>query len=128
MIRTLPVVSKEVTPFVSVILFVVVAELSVTACKLPATALAFIFDNPPPSPIYTAPDMRFISRVATLLFSKASWSVDAPEPLYFCILRPVLQPAILINTNDYFHGKMRHFPLVKSVGSSDFCFGILKPP
>jgi hypothetical protein len=60
-IRTLPVVSKEVTPFVSVILFVVVAELSVTACKLPATALAFIFDNPPPSPIYTAPDMRFIS-------------------------------------------------------------------
>ena len=114
----------------SVILFVVVAELSVTACKLPATALAFIFDNPPPSPIYTAPDMRFISRVATLLFSKASWSVDAPppEPLYFCILRPVLQPVILINTNDYFHGKIRHFPLVKSVGSSDFCFGILKPP
>ena len=29
---------------------------------------------------------------------------------------------------DYFHGKMRHFPLVKSVGSSGFCFGILNPP
>ena len=112
----------------SVILFVVVAALSVTACKLPEVALAFIFDKPPPSPTNTAGDDKLILRDAVLLFSKASWSVDAPPPLYFCILRPVLQPAILTNTNDYFHGKMRHFPLVKSVGSSGFCFGILNPP
>ena len=87
MTKALPLVSKEVTPFVSVILFVVVAPLLVTDCKLPEVDPALIFDNPPPSPTNTAPDMRFISMVATLLFSKASWSVDAPppEPLYFCI-------------------------------------------
>ena len=97
----------------SVILFVVAAPLSVTACKLPATALALIFDKPPPSPMNTAGDYKLILRDAVFPFSKASWSVDAAAPLYFCILRPVLQPAILINTSDYFHGKMRHFPLVK---------------
>ena len=128
MTKALPLVCKEVIPFENVILFVVVAPLFVTACKLPVVALALIFDKPPPSPTNTAGDDKLILRDAVFPFSKASWSVDAPPPLYFCTLRPVLQPAILTNTNDYFHGKMRHFPLLKTLGSSGFCFGILNPP
>ena len=98
----LPLVSKDVAPFVIIILFVVVAPLSVTACKLPATALAFIFDKPPPSPMNMAGDDKLILRDAVFPFSKASWSVDAPPPLYFCILRPVSQHGILTNISDYF--------------------------
>ena len=126
-----PEVVKDVPVFVRSTVFVVELCWSVTCCRFPTPPpVPAIPVKALPSPMNFAPDVRFISIVAVLLFSKASWSVDAvpPEPLYFCILRAVLQPVILINTNDYFHGKIRHFPLVKSVGSSDFCFGILKPP
>ena len=61
MTKALPLVSKEVTLFENVILFVVVAPLLVTDCKLPEVEPALILDNPPPSPLNLAPDMRFIS-------------------------------------------------------------------
>jgi len=79
----------------------VVLPLSDISCKVNGTPTPTIPVSLLPSPIKNPP-VVIISPVVVLLLSVTSWSVDAAEPLYFCILRPVSQQGILTTMSDYF--------------------------
>ena len=79
----------------------VVLPRSDVSCKVNAVLTPTIPESLLPSPIKN-PEVVIISPVVVFPLSVTSWSVDAAAPLYFCILRPVLQLGILTNTSDYF--------------------------